>query len=83
MIACSMWSARRRFNFFESLRKEIKEVSSMSLQSEMSIEVRCLQDLPNSMMTALLIGTEVRIRDFIFEARYPILLMSSFEMSVL
>lgn len=83
MIACSMWSARRRFNFFESFRKEIKEVSSMSLQSDMSIEVRFLQDLPNSMMTALLIGTEVRTRDLIFEARYPILLMSSFEMSVL
>ena len=48
----------------------------MSLHKEMSMEVRFLQDLPNSMMTALVMGTEVRIRDFMFGARYPILLIS-------
>ena len=42
----------------------------------MSIEVRFLQDLPSSMMTALLMGTEVSTNDLILGARYPILLMS-------
>ena len=46
---------------------------------EMSIDVKFLQDFPNSTITELLMGTEVRMSDLIFGARYPILLIRSLE----
>jgi hypothetical protein len=49
----------------------------------MSIDVRFLHDFPNSIITELEIGTDARERLFTFGARYPILFIKSFEMSVL
>ncbi len=79
----SIWSARRCLSFLESFKKESNEVQSIPLHKEMSIDVRFLQDFPNSIMTELLIGTETNTRDLIFGARYPILLMRSLEISFL
>jgi hypothetical protein len=42
-----------------------------------------LHEIPNSMRTSLVMGTAVRFNYLILGARYPILLMSSLEMSVL
>lgn len=49
----------------------------------MSIDVRFLHDFPNYMITELEIGTDATERLFIFGARYPILFIKSFDMSVL
>ena len=47
------------------------------------MEVKCLQDFPNSMITELLIGTDLRFNDLILGARYPVLLIKSLDISVL
>lgn len=46
------------------------------MHREMLISAKCLHDLPNSKMTALVIGTEVRIRLLMLGARYPILFIN-------
>lgn len=57
--------------------------SSSWVQSEILIAVRCLQEMPSSMMTSLVMGTAVRLSSLMLGARYPILLISSLEMSSL
>lgn len=83
VTAWSRWSPLNFLSFFESFRKDSKELSSMSLHNEISIAIKCLQDFPNSMITELLIGTDLKFKDLIFGARYPILLIKSLEISVL
>ncbi len=69
--------------FFLSLKKEMKEASVRFAQSEISMASSYLQDLPNSIRTASVMGTAVSTSYFRLGARYPILLMRSFEMSFL
>lgn len=57
--------------------------SLSSLHKEISISSRFLQDFPNYINTAFVIGTFDNLKDFMLGARYPILLMSSFEIFVL
>jgi len=57
--------------------------SSSCLQREILISVSCLHDLPSSIITGLVIGTAVRLRDLRLGAKYPILLMRSLDMSFL
>lgn len=49
----------------------------------MLIAYNFLHDLPNSTRTLLVMGTPVKLNSFMLGAKYPILLIRSFEMSVL
>lgn len=49
----------------------------------MLIPCKFLQDFPNSTKTLFVIGTPVKFNSFMLGAKYPILFISSFDMSVL